>query len=277
MEFIHNWVVPQDALAPAWAYCLAALGALLCISVSKGGFGVGAGALSVPLLLQVAKLPFVVGLWLPVLLACDVATIRCYPQQWSPRSIRKLAPWTLLGVLAAAGLLFLLSHLVDEAATKRLAAALNLTVAVLAIGFVVLAVWPRPSPARAAWRPGCPMSALLGVLTGVSSTLAHAAGPLVLMYLLPQKLETNCFVGTLARFFLCLNALKVPFLVAAGVLTLTTLRYGIWLMLLAPFGVWLGAWLTRSLSPIWFLRLVHIFMVVVALKLGYDALRSFAG
>ena len=53
---------------------------------------------------------------------------------------------------------------------------------------------------------------MLGFLAGFTSTLAHAAGPVLQMYLLPQQLSKLHFAGTTAAFFFLLNLIKlVPF------------------------------------------------------------------
>jgi hypothetical protein len=314
--------------------------------------------LAIPLLLQAAPLGFVVGLWLPILFVCDVATVRHYPREWQPRAMVKLLPGTLLGVVLAASLLHLLKRSPNDPETKLLGAWLNLSVALFALLFVALWLWPpllriagcglwiahqgiasrsprtglprlwpadngikrfncsqcqssqadqlaavrratkgdRPdgqgqrllahlakvfaqggAGASGGWQPTWRASAGVGLLAGISSTLAHAAGPLVTMYFLPQKLAPRDFVGTNARFFCLLNFLKLPFLIAAGVLTATTLRYGVWLILLAPLGVALGSWLNRRVSAKWFLRIVYFFLALTGLKLGYDALRGLVG
>jgi len=80
MEFLHDWVIPPGVTAPVWLYVSVAWVALMFSSVSKGGFGGGAGVVSVPLLLQVAPISFAVGMWLPMLIVCDIFTIRQYPQ-----------------------------------------------------------------------------------------------------------------------------------------------------------------------------------------------------
>src|SRR5690349_21776641 len=85
MDFLRDWVVPPDVhpgVAP-WMYIASALVGIVLGGASKGGFGGGAGVLSVPILFQVASPRFVIGMWLPVLIASDILTVRSYPQGWS--------------------------------------------------------------------------------------------------------------------------------------------------------------------------------------------------
>ena len=90
------------------------------------------------------------------------------------------------------------------------------------------------------------------------------------MFILLQNPKKRVFVGTTGRFYFTFNSLKVPFMIAVGVITATTFRYGLWLMLLAPLGVWCGSWLNRRLSAAWFTHLIQLFLVLVSGKLAYD-------
>ena len=53
-------------------------------------------------------------------------------------------------------------------------------------------------------------STLVGAAAATSSTLAHAAGPIIALYLLPQRLDRQLFVGTCAIYFFILNTAKLP-------------------------------------------------------------------
>ena len=88
-DFLHAWIVPPEFKVEAWVYIVTAAVALLLTAVSKGGFG-GGVAVSVPLMLLVAPYKFVIGLWLPLLIICDLATIRQYPKEWSARAFSRL-------------------------------------------------------------------------------------------------------------------------------------------------------------------------------------------
>ncbi len=263
---------PETTASPA-LYIAVAVGALLVTAVSKGGFGGGVGSFSVPLMLQVAPATFVVGLWLPILIACDVATIGHYPREWKPRAFAKLAPGMIIGIVATSFLLRMLAGDAGSGQKQLFDAWLKLGVAGIALLFLGLRKVQHARRADTPWAPTWPVSLPVGLASGVTSTLAHAAGPMLTMYLLAQRLEKRVFVGTTGRMYFIFNSVKVVFLIwIAGVLTLDTFKYGIWLMVLAPFGVRLGSWLNRKVSEKWFVRLIHIFLVVVAGKLIYDGI-----
>ena len=59
----------------------------------------------------------------------------------------------------------------------------------------------------------------LGVLGGMATMLANAAGPIAQFYLLAMKLPKYTFIGTSAWLFLIVNISKVPFMCELGILS----------------------------------------------------------
>lgn len=270
MDFLHSWIVPPGAATPA-AYMLFAFAALFFVSVDKGGLGGGIGIVSMPLLLQVAPFKFVVGMWLPVLVVCDFCTVRNYPQQWRFSAVSKLAFVFIVAIIATTLALRSLDMSNDSPQTKKLEAWLKLSIALVSVIFLLLKLRPAPDEAAPPWTPTWPASWAAGILGGITTTVAHAAGPIVTMYLLPQKLDRREYVGTTGRFYFTLNTFKVPSFIAIGLINLETARYGLWLMLLAPLGVGLGSWMNQRINPLWFVRIVHASLVLVAGKFAWDA------
>ncbi|HYG74090.1 MAG TPA: sulfite exporter TauE/SafE family protein [Planctomycetota bacterium] len=271
MDFIHSWIVPPDAVGGPLAYVIAAMGALFLVSVDKGGLNAGIAIMAVPLFLQVAPAKFVIGLWLPVLIVCDFCTVRNYPSEWQPRAISKL--W-LPVIIAVIGTTILLNSINLEAGSpqaRQLDAWLKLSVAIISVSFLLLKLRPAPDGEAPPWQPTHGASWLVGIIGGVTTTIAHAAGPIVTMYLLPQKLDRREYVGTSGRFYFLLNVLKLPSFVYVGLTNWTSLRYALWLMVIAPFGVGLGSWLNKRMDPVWFVRIIHASLVLVAIKFALDA------
>ncbi len=270
MDFIQAWIVPPEATASAWVYIPTAIAALMITAISKGGFGGGVGILSIPLMLQVAGVWFVLGLWLPVLIACDLATIRNYPKEWNPRAFGHLAPGMLVGIAVATFFLDGANPKNSTAESKQLDAWMKLTVAAISVVFVAIQLRPVREQ-KEAWQPTWAVSLPVGIMAGLTTMVAHAAGPIITMFMLPQRMEKRVFVGTTGRFFFIFNSLKVPFMWWIQLVTLSTLKYGLWLMLLGPLGVWLGSWLNKHLSALWFVRAVYLSLVVATAKMVYDA------
>jgi hypothetical protein len=54
-----------------------------------------------------------------------------------------------------------------------------------------------------------PLTAIFGFLGGVASTVIHAGGLIMSVYLIQSSKEKRVFVGTLVLFFAITNSLKV--------------------------------------------------------------------
>jgi hypothetical protein len=251
---------------------LAALATLL-IAVSKGGFGGGAGALATPLLLLAVRPGVALALVLPLLIVCDVFTLRHFPRDWHPRSFWLVAPGTFLGLFV--GLYFLVlfaRHGVDGARWIRL------IVGVTALAFCVIQGARRFVARHATLKPGIVLGTITGLLCGFTTMVAHAAGALIDMFLVSQRIEPRKYVGTCARFYLTFNTIKIPFYVAASAmaggqyLTWKTLQWDLWLVPLCPLGVGLGVWLHRRMSDTVFLVAIYIMLGLVGVKMVFDAI-----
>ena len=60
------------------------------------------------------------------------------------------------------------------------------------------------------------------------------------------------------------------FFVAADVITLETVRMGAWFLPLIPVGVWLGVWLNRRFSQVWFHRVILAGLFLAGLQLIFN-------
>jgi hypothetical protein len=277
MTWTDWFCAPGFDVHPA-VYMAVAVLAVMLVAVSKGGFGGGVGALSVPLLLQTVPedgAGVIVGMWLPVLVVCDICTLPHYPRQWRPSALFRLVPGMFAGLAVG---FFLLGPVGDHGWL------LSLGIGVISLFFVVL--WAvrhwfnRRVEERPPWRPSWLAGTFVGVTAGVSTMLAHAAGSIIQMFVLPQKLEKREFVGTCARYFFVFNAIKLPLFIfssSKAQLTWPAFRSSLWLFALAPLGVWLGSWLNRRVSPVWFVRLVYLFLGVAGVKLIVDAIQTMIG
>ncbi len=277
-----DWIVPGGADVQLSLYIPIAVFAMLMTAVSKGGFGGGAGVVSTPLLMTQLPAAAAAGMWLPLLIACDVCSLRAYPRQGNWRAIALLAPWTLAGIIVGRSLF----GFIDGQWIK-------LIVGLLGVTFIVLQVirrWEQryTEHRERPWRPHWYQAMPFGLAAGVSTALAHAAGGIVTMFLLPQKLEPRQFVGTCVRYYLIFNSVKVPiFLIKVPVflggadplittdplITPATLKAGLWLVPLAPLGVWFGAWLNRRLAADTFNVLIYGILAVTSVSLVVRSLQ----
>jgi uncharacterized membrane protein YfcA len=269
-----SWLLPAGYEGHPAVYVAVAVLAFLLTGVSKAGFG-GVGILAIPLMMMVSPGKLALGMWLPLLILCDVLTIRAYPKEWSLRPILRLAPWMVAGV--GTGYL-LLGHISDRQ--------VKLFVGSLAVGFVGLEI-VRSVVARRVertqtaepWRPTWLTAAPFGLAGGVSTMIAHAAGAITTIYLLPQRLGKRSFVGTSARFYFVFNSFKVPFFAhpSLGLINRESLVKSLWLVPLAPLGVWLGSVLNRRLSVGGFNRVIYVLLAISGVYLIYTNVRGVGG
>jgi hypothetical protein len=264
--------VPADALTGPAVYLAGAGAAAFLVGLSKAGFGGGIGALATPLVLVLVPGPTALSLMLPVLIGCDVFTLRRFPSEWDRRAFRAVAPWMFAGLFAG---LWLLVEFARRGARGDLWIRLAAGAVVAGLTAVsLLRPAPRAAGARRRAAPGAAVAAVTGLACGVTTMLAHAAGVLMNLYLLARRPTPAAFVGTSTRIFLLFNTLKIPFFVAATplagrpFLTPATFAHGLWLLPAGYAGVRLGAALTRSLSPARYRAVVTALLLATGLYLA---------
>ena len=113
----------------------------------------------------------------------------------------------------------------------------------------------------------CAVAVAVGFAAGLTSTLSHAAGPVVAMFLLRQKMEKRVFVGTTAWFFLGTNAMKMGPFLWGGYVTAGTAVYLPYLAPAVLAGTILGAWMARRIPARPFNVAVYLMVLVTGVKL----------
>ena len=104
---------------------------------------------------------------------------------------------------------------------------LNVVIGLLAVLFVVFQlVKEKIFRAEGAFEPNHWIGIPCGVGAGITSTFAHGAGPIVSVFLIPQNLPKEIYVGTSVLVFTWINWIKMPFFIAKGIITRETLMTG---------------------------------------------------
>jgi uncharacterized membrane protein YfcA len=238
-----------------------AIPAVLLVGLAKSGFLSGFGALATPLMAMAVPIPQAAAIMLPLLCVMDMASLH---QLWHDRDaalLRFLVPAGLLGIV--------LGTVLFSAVSAPVVSAL---VGVLTLLFLLqrLAFRPRPDgpPPSRVW------GALMGVVSGFTSFVAHAGGPPISAYVLPMRMDPVRVAATLAVFFTAVNLAKwVPY-AALGLFDARNLWTSMVLVPLAPVGVWAGVWLTRRMASVWFYRVAYLGMAAAGAKLLWDGLRA---
>ncbi len=240
-------------------FYLAAIPAILLMGISKGGFGSGAGLFATPLMALAVPIPQAAAILLPILCVMDVAGLHAYRGVFSRENLKLI----LVGGVAGVALGALSFRLFDEALIR------------LMLGAIAIAFVGQRWLGRAGAAPA-PRSTSRGffwsALAGLTSTIAHAGGPPLSVYLLPQRLDKAVLVGTTVIFFAVINLVKLVPYAWLGLFDARNLTTSLVLSPLAPIGIWLGVFLTRRLSQESFYRVAYAMLLIVGLRLAYDGM-----
>jgi uncharacterized membrane protein YfcA len=250
--------------------------AVLFIGVSKAGFGGGLGMLTTPL----AALAFgkdAVGIVLPLLCAGDAFSLYHYWGRWEKRNLAFVLPGVIAGVVIGVQCVGLLN-----------ARQLNVAIGCIAVGFVAFqVVKEKIFAAEGAFAPNYKIGIPCGLGAGITSSISHGAGPLMALFLIPQRMPKEIYVGTTVFIFTWINWIKLPFfaidqsMVPLPVFTPEALitRQTLWTSAiffpLVPVGVWLGVWLNRKFSEKGFVNFVQAALLLTGLELIFKFERFF--
>ena len=241
--------------------------AVLFIGLSKAGFGGGLGMLTTPLCVLAFGAKDAIGILLPLLCAGDAFSLYHYWGKWERRNLKYLLPGVIVGVVIGV-------QLIGRFSARQL----NISIGLLAVLFVVFQfVKERIFRAEGAFAPNHKLGIPSGIGGGITSTFAHGAGPVVSLFLIPQQLPKEIYVGTTVLVFTWINWIKLPFFFANDIINAGTFRTSLVFLPLIPVGVWVGVWLNRKISEALFLRLVYLFTLLTGLQLifNFDLARFF--
>ncbi len=274
-----TWLPP--GVEPLPFLVLAGLSALI-FGAGKAGFGGGVGLISTPLMIYAynGQSASALAVMLPLLIVCDYISLFAWWRQWEPRNIRLLLPGAIVGIAAAGGLIWFFMHLgggykgLQHAATN---AGLGLMIGLIALIFVGLRFFQVWRGQVQAFRPVLWQGSAMGATAGLTSTLAHGAGPVVTMFLLPQQMPKGQFVATTVLFFWIVNQLKLVPYTALGLFSFETFRVVLILLPAVAVGAAAGLFLHSRISQTWFTRAIYAVLTVIALDLVYRSGSYFLG
>jgi uncharacterized membrane protein YfcA len=238
-----------------------AVPAVLLVGISKSGFGAGFGSLAVPLMALAVSVPQAAAILMPLLLVMDLLGLRAFRGRFDWSLLRFLLPFGLLGSVIG----FLLFKALDP---RTLAGIVGvLTLLFLAQRLVFPPRSDSPPPPR--WVGG-----ILTTASGFTSFVAHAGGPPINAYMIPQKLPPLIFTATMAVFFFAVNLSKWGPYAWLGLLDMRNMITSLALMPIAPLGVWVGVRIAHRIDPVLFYRVVYTGMLLTGLKLVWDGFFS---
>jgi uncharacterized membrane protein YfcA len=244
--------MPDLSLAEWLLAIVAAMG----IGIAKAGFA-GVSLLYVVIFAFIFGARDSTGIALLLLLVGDAGAVAAFRQHTRWDYVWRMLPPACVGVIVG----FLLMGRLSEAAFRPTIGGIILALTALHLIRLARPGWlgDIPHTRTFAWT--------MGILAGITSMLANASGPIIALYALAVGLPKFQFVGTSAWFFLLVNAFKVPFSYALGLIHGHTLLLNAALAPPIALGVFVGRWLTHRVSQRVFESLLLAFAAAAALRL----------
>lgn len=195
------------------------------------------------------------GILLPLLIVGDVLAVIYFGKhvKWS-------YVWRLMGP-AAVGVALgtVLMDYLDERAFKPLVGAIifGLTCMQLIRKFKPTFLENVPHAAWFIWS--------MGILAGVTTMVANAAGPIIAIYFVAVSMPKFEFTGTSAWYFLILNSFKVPFSVYLKLISLESVLLDLSLTPIVFLGLLTGRAAVHRIHQKWFDALLLVFTATASL------------
>ncbi len=233
------------------AYAAAFFGAF-CLGVAKTGLP-GLALINVIIMAELFRKESV-GIVLPLLILADLVVYPIYRRHATWRDT-----WPLL-VPATAGVClgYFVLRAIDDHTTKTV------------IGWTILGMlalqWLRMrSPELLLHLPHSRrFLAVSGLVIGISTTVANAAGPVYSIWGLLKGLPKNLFLGMGARVFLFLNLVKLPFNANLGIVNGRTLLLDATLVPAVLLGIFVGRPFVQRLPEAVFQRVLFVLSAIGA-------------
>jgi len=264
MPDIEAYILPGVPVPVFW--CFVGL-AIIIQGISKSGFAGGAGILSLPLMMLVMPVDKVAATMLPLLILCDFNAVYHHRGNADWAHIRRIMPTACVGIVAGAAVWWW----VGMQGVEEYGLPIKRFVGAIAICF---GAYIGAKESSMAWVAKHKMGVLAGVVAGVAagftSTIAHAAGPIVSLYMFSQGMGKSLFVGTVAWTFTFINLCKLPFYIGTGLIDPGVLGFDLYLVPLIPLGSWLGHWMHHRVSETHFNRVIMVLTILGGIQMLFN-------
>ena len=217
----------------------------------------GLGILAVPLMAAVLPAASSVGILLGILILADIFAVIYHRRnaQWS--HILRMLPPAIVGIIIG---FLAMSRITD----KQLKPIIGIIVLImLGVNYWRTKIYGPDAPIPTQWWFAC----TLGLVAGVTSMMANAAGPVMIIYLLAMRLPKVAFVGTSAWFFFIVNWIKVPFNASLQSMTRESVILNLSMLPFIALGAVVGIYLLKQIPQRAFVAVVQILTFAAAVKL----------
>ena len=235
-----------------WTLCIVAG---LGVGVAKSGFA-GVSLIHVLVMAQIFGDKLSTGVVLPMLCIGDIFAVIAFKRHAVWRHVARTLPIACIGVVLGMWLM-----------TRIPAGAYRPTIGWIVLVLVLVQLWRMWKPAMFEKVPhSLPFAATMGLLAGITTMMANAAGPVMGLYFLSVGLPKYQLTGTSAWFFLLINFYKIPFSIHLGLIHPDRLLFNLALAPVILAGLFLGRWLLQHVPQRLFDGLILAFAAVAALQ-----------
>ncbi|MCO6185307.1 sulfite exporter TauE/SafE family protein [Rhizobium sp. L1K21] len=241
------------------AFLITAVIAVALAGLSKGGFA-GVATLSTPLLALTISPLHAAAIMLPILLLQDAFSLVAYRRHIDWTNILILLPSAVIGIVIG---YFQAEYLPEEWASGM--------IGLISIVFGLRSLFSKAVANAPAKKAEVGPGIFWGMVGGFTSMILHAGSPPFQIYVMPQRLSRDLYVGTSVFFFAAVNWIKVPPYLMLGELNWETLKISLALFPLAGLSTLAGIWLVRRFSTEDFYKVINVLLVLVGLKLLWPA------
>ncbi len=194
---------------------------------------------------------------LTLLIIADIPAVLKYGRFGKPKDMLRLLPPALLGIILGA----IVGDWLDEGQFKLLMG-LMVLVCLLLILYGQIFKKEIKAPDNKLFH------IIIGVLSGFSSMVGNAAGPIFSLYLISMSFDRNKFIGTAAWFFFTVNLIKLPFHIFMwGTITGTSFKYTLAMVPFILLGAIVGIYLIKRIKEKHFQMAVSFMTALAALYL----------
>jgi uncharacterized membrane protein YfcA len=226
------------------------------VGVSKTGMP-GLGILPVPVMALAFSTRESTGLLLGLLILADLFAVTYHRRNARWRLVLRLLPAALAGIVAG----YFGLRVINDQQLKPLIGCIVLVM--LGLNYWRTRAGGEEAPIPAQWW----FAVALGFMAGVTTMMANAAGPVMIIYLLAMRLPKVEFVGTGAWFFFVVNWLKVPFSANLDLMTAESVKLNLMMLPFIAVGALLGILFLKRIPQKAFTMIVQILAAVAAVRL----------
>ena len=256
-------------------WSLLGLGSLI-MGMSKGGLP-GAGNLTVAIYALVLEdalgpigVPLSVGLLLPVLISADLTATLVYRKHTDWNFIIRLLPCFIIGTIIGWWVFDYFQGGDDRVRQLKYVIG-GILLSMTALHFFVkirkgMAINKQKEQGEIP-KGSIVLGLIFGLLGGVATMLANAAGPIAQLYLLAMALPKYAFIGTSAWLFLIVNVIKIPFMIDLEIITLDSMSVSWWMFIPAMIGAAIAPLIVQYINQTLFERMVWFFIVLAGIRM----------